>query len=221
MVTPVPRRSGARALVDAVTFPLRAVTLFEHDRWGLSSLARERFDYCRREVSGRCLDVGCGRHNRFVTEHLGGNGVGVDVFDYAGLEDGQIFTDLTRFPFDDASFDHVTFIASLNHVPRPQRDQELAESWRCLRPGGTIIVTMGHPLAEILVHKVVWLYDRILGTSHDMDSERGMEEEEDYFLTDGEIRARLARAGFVGIRKKRFWTQWGLNHLFVGTKELP
>ncbi len=67
-------------LKDFVSFPVRAVTLFHDDRWGLSSLATERFDYVRREVQGYCLDVGCGRHNRFVTEHLGGNGVGIDVF---------------------------------------------------------------------------------------------------------------------------------------------
>lgn len=217
-VKAVPLRSRVQLLLDFVSFPLRAISLFEYDRWGLSSLARERFDYCRREVSGWCLDVGCGRHNRFINEHLDGQGVGIDVFGYAGLEEGQVFNDLTHFPFDDTSFDTVTFIASINHVPRSQRDQELAEAWRCLRPGGSIIVTMGHPLAEILVHKVVWLYDRLLGTDHDMDSERGMEEEEDYFLTDREIRTRLERAGFQDIRKKRFWTQWGLNHLFVGSR---
>jgi hypothetical protein len=51
-----------------------------------------------------------------------------------------------------------------------------------------------------------------------VDTERGMAEEEAYYLTDGEIRARLARAGFVGVRKHYFGTQWLLNHLFVGWK---
>ena len=48
------------------------------------------------------------------------------------------------------------------------RDIELAESYRCLKNGGNII-TMGNPLAEILVHKVVMRYDRIFGAKHDMD----------------------------------------------------
>jgi hypothetical protein len=78
---------------------------------------------------------------------------------------------------------------------------------------------MGNPLAEILVHRVVWLYDKLFKTEYDVDSERGMDEEEEYFLTDTEITERLARAGFKRISKKYFWTQWALNHLFVGWKE--
>jgi hypothetical protein len=51
-----------------------------------------------------------------------------------------------------------------------------------------------------------------------MDTERGMGEEEEYYLTDAEIRGRLLRAGFTKIQKKFFATQWFLNHLFVGWK---
>jgi len=212
------RRSGAQRLLDFVTFPVRAVTLFEVDRAGLSSLATERFDYVAREVAGRCLDVGCGRHDRFVGEWCGGDGNGIDVFPYDGLEPGQILADPTRFPFPDASFGTVTFIANLNHVPESLRDAELAEGYRCLAAGGRIVVTMGNPVAEVLVHRVVALYDRAFGTRWDVDTERGMGDEEAYYLLDGEIVARLTRAGFRDIRKKWFWTQWGLNHLLVGTK---
>lgn len=77
---------------------------------------------------------------------------------------------------------------------------------------------MGSAIAEILVHKLVWLYDRLFNTRLDMDGERGMQEDEDYYLTDSEIHRRLLRAGFEGTRKKYFWTQWGLNHLFVARK---
>jgi SAM-dependent methyltransferase len=212
-------RSRAQLAKDTLSFPLRAVTLFEDDRWGLSSLRTERFDYVAREVRGYCLDVGCGRHNLFVSRWLGGNGRGIDVFAYDGLGAEHLVDDLTVFPFADATFGTVTFIANLNHVPRSKRDAELAEALRVLRPGGNIVVTMGHPVAEVLVHKLVWLYDRLLGTRFDMDTERGMHEEEEYFLTDVEIVERLARAGFRDIAKKRFASQWGLNHLFVGWKQ--
>jgi ubiquinone/menaquinone biosynthesis C-methylase UbiE len=211
-------RSRRQIFVDGLFFPLRAVTLFEDDRWGLSALASERFDYAAREVTGKCLDVGCGKRNRFVQEYLNGHGTGVDVYPYEGLSAENLVSDLSRFPFSDGAFGSVTFIANLNHVPRSQRDIELGEAYRCLEPGGKIIVTMGNPVAEILVHQVVWFYDRFFGTEYDMDSARGMGPEEQYYLTDTEIRQRLARAGFTELRKKRFYTQWGLNHMLVGRK---
>ena len=68
------------------------------------------------------------------------------------------------------------------------------------------------------MHQLVRFYDKFLGTSVDVDGERGMHEEEDYFLTDREIKARLDMAGFVNIRKKYFATQWALNHMFIAQK---
>ena len=185
----------------------------------MSSLASERFDYVAKEVRGYCLDVGCGRGNRFVAEYLDGKGRGIDVFPYEGLEDENVVSDLSRFPYADGVFESVTFIANINHVPEPLRDVELREAYRVLKPKGNVIVTMGNPLAEIAVHKVVHLYDHLLKTNYDMDSERGMHEDEDFYLTDTEIIGRLTRAGFSEIKKKYFLTQWGFNHLFVGWKE--
>ena len=211
-------RSPLRRLADFLTFPIRAFTLFEHDLGSFSALATERFDYVAREVEGHCLDVGCGRHNRFIERHHAGTGLGVDVFPYEGLKPEQLVQDPSRLPFQGATFDAVTFIANLNHVPRSMRDLELAEAFRCLRPGGRIVVTMGNPVAEILVHRVVALYDRVFGTRLDVDGERGMGAEEEFYLLDSEIIARLRLAGFCDVEKKRFWTQWALNHLLVARK---
>ncbi len=211
-------RSNSQQILDFLTFPVRAVTLFETDKWGLSSLATERFDFVNRFVHGYCLDVGCGRNNRFIKEFRKGYGKGIDVFPYEGLLPENLVEDISAFPFASATFDTVTFIANINHIPKSLRDVELAEAYRCMKGGGRILVTMGHPLAEIMVHKVVWAYDRLFGTNHDMDAERGMHEEEEYYLTDEEIVNRLKEAGFSGIQKKYFLTQWGLNHLFVGFK---
>jgi SAM-dependent methyltransferase len=204
---------------DFSTFPLRAFTLFERDRWGLSSLASERFDYVSREVRGYCLDVGCGRYNRFISEYVNDKGVGIDVYKHKGLTEENVVEDISHFPFNDHTFDTVTFIANLNHVPRSLRDIELAEAYRCLKHGGDIVVTMGNPLAEILVHKLVVFYDRFFGTKYDLDTERGMHEEEKYYLTDSEIVGRLKKARFTDIKKKYFGTQIFLNHLFVAEKE--
>ena len=213
------RRSKTQKFKDFVTFPIRAFTLFHNDRWGLSSLASERFDYVAAEVTGNCLDVGCAYGNRFVKEYLNGNGTGIDLFLYEGLTEENIVPDLTHLPFAEKTFDSVTFIASINHAPESQRDAELAEAWRVLKPSGNIILTMGLPIVELIVHRVVWFYDRFLDTRVDMDSERGMEAGETYFLTESEIRERLKRAGFRKLTRKSFVTQWGLNRLYVAWKE--
>jgi len=213
------QRSTVQRAKDFATFPIRAFLMFGgRDRFGLSALATERFEYVTREVDGYCLDIGCGRHNRLVTEFLGGEGVGIDLYPYEGLDERHLVEDMTNLPFSDGSFDAVTFNANFNHIPEPLRDREVAEAYRCLRPGGRVIVTMGNPVAEVLVHKVQALYDRALGTNFDVDSERGMEEGEAYYVLDREIRRRLAQAGFGGARKRRFTSQWGLNHLIVARK---
>lgn len=211
-------RSLPQKLKDFIFFPIRAITIHDNDKWGLTSLASERFEYVAREVIGDCLDVGCGKNNRFIVEYSGGCGKGIDVYPYEGLSEENVIQDMSRFPFEDASFDSVTFIANLNHIPRSLRDIELKEAFRCLRPGGNIIVTMGNPWAEILVHKVVYWHDKFFGTNYDMDTERGMNDDEEYYLTDSEIIKRISLVGFNNIIKKYFFTQWDLNHLFVAWK---
>jgi SAM-dependent methyltransferase len=212
------QRTQFQKIVDFITFPIRAFLLFQNDKAGLSSLASERFDYVANEVIGHCLDVGCGRHNRFINQYLDGHGKGIDIFPYDGLTEENIVKDITHFPFRDEDFTTVTFIANINHIPEKDRDQELSEAYRVLKQEGKIILTMGNPLAEILAHKVVKLYDRLFKTNFDLDTERGMEEGEAYYLLDSEIIDRLKRAGFKNIIKKYFITQWGLNHLFTGRK---
>jgi len=211
-------RSRAQQWKDAVTFPMRAFVMFGGDRWGLSALFTERYEFAAAEVQGHCLDVGCGPHDRFVRQFLGGRGAGIDVFPYAGLTAGQLMRDPRHFPFADGTFDTVTFNACFNHIPKSLRDVEVAEAARCLRPGGNIVITMGNPAAELAVHGVLWLYDRVLGTKYDLDHQRGMHAEESYYVRDSEIAGCLTRNQFVGLRKKHFWTQWGLNHLFVAWK---
>lgn len=211
-------RPPAQIAKDFITFPVRALTLFVNDRWGLSSLKSERFDYVAREVKGYCLDVGCGRGNKFVKDYLNGKGVGIDVFKYEGLAEENIVQDITHFPFADNTFDSVTFIANLHHVPIPLRDLELAEAYRCLKPKGNIIVTVVNPVAGILVHKLVEFYSHIFDIKIDEDCDRGMHEEESYYVTHSEVVQRLQKAKFQNLTKKYFMTQWGLNHLVVGWK---
>ncbi len=191
----------------------------EDGKFGLSSRASERFDYAAREVVGYTLDVGCGPYDRFVREYLGGNGMGVDVFQFEGLKKEQVFPDLTSFPFEDDTFDSVTLIATLHHIPRSKRDDELAEVFRVLKPGGNVIVTNTLPLATFAVHRVTRLHAKFLGKVYDMDLLREMDEEEEDYITQIEVVERMARAGFRNITRKRFLSQWGMNRLFVGWKK--
>lgn len=212
-------RTKIQKFKDFLTLPLRALTPFEENKWGLTSTKNERFEYTASEVLGKCLDIGCGRGNSFVKDYLNGNGVGIDVFKYEGLEDENIVSDMTKLPFDDASFSSVTFIANLNHVPKEDRDKELREAYRCLKREGNIIVTMPSAFAGILIHKIVHYHDKFFGTNYDVDAIRGMHEDEDFYLTDLEITKRLEKAGFVDIKKKYFGSQWGMNHMFVAYKK--
>jgi len=212
------RRSRLQKIKDFLTFPLRAVTLFHEDRLGFSCQATERYDYVASAVTGRCLDMGCGT-NRLVREFLGGNGIGVDVYKYAENHDGMIFENLLHLPFKDGEFDSVTFLANFSHIPEAERDDEVREAARVVRAGGNIIVTMALPLVEVIVHQVIWLYDRLFGTHLDHDNERGMQEGEAYYLTEAEIRRLLTQAGFKRIVYRPFLTQWGMNGMYVGWKE--
>ncbi len=212
------QRSCFQKILDFFSFPFRAISLFEQNRFGLSSLRSERFDYVSRKVVGKCLDIGCGKKNIFITEYLKNNGRGIDVYPYEGLTKNELIEDITHFPFADGEFQSCTLIASINHIPRSKRLTELQEAYRCLQNGGNIIITMGNPLAEILVHKLTHSYSSLFPHFTDMDTERGMHHEEDYFLNDGEIISLLTTVGFKNISKKYFVTQWFLNHLFIAWK---
>ncbi len=179
----------------------------------------ERFNYVKKYVVGKCLDIGCGKNNIFIKQFLNNNGVGLDIFPYEGLTDDNLVDNFNEFPFPENSFSTVTFIANFNHIPKNLRDIEISEAYRVLKIGGRIIITMGSPIAELLAHLNVWLQDSLFGTSFDMDSNRGMVKGESYFVLDKEIKECLIKSGFTSLHCHYFTTQWCLNHLWIGCKE--
>ncbi|MDZ7675910.1 MAG: methyltransferase domain-containing protein [Acidimicrobiales bacterium] len=218
-MTMTTRRVGrATRLWNLITFPVRAAVVLQRDIFGMQSLRSERLSYVAEEVRGRTLDVGCGPGDAFVREWLNGNGTGIDVYQYEGLDVGQVVEDMTQLPFNDGEFDTVTLIAAINHIPEPLRADQLAELHRVTSIGGQIIVTMAAPLAEVVVHNVLHRYTDWFGVHQDMDGERGMEDEEDYYVRDEEIVELLVSAGFSGVRVRRFWSQWGVNKMFLATR---
>ena len=65
-----------------------------------------------------------------------------------------IVQDSRQLPFADRSFDTVTFVACLNHIP--YRDEALAEAVRVLRPGGRVVATMIGRWLGLVGHKIWW-----------------------------------------------------------------
>lgn len=218
----VPKRSIFKKTIDTIAFPIRALVVTgrtEYRFLGLSSFSDERFDYVASEVSGYCLDVGCG-YNRFIREYCDGHGIGIDVFPYEGIDKKYIFEDLTSLPFSDNTFDTVTFIANVNHIPKKDRDKELGEAYRCLRPGGKIVITSPNPLASYIAHHMGFAYYNIIyyGLLHKPNIPGHAEGDDDLSVSDKEIFNRLKKIGFKNIRTKYFVTQWFLNHTIIAEK---
>jgi SAM-dependent methyltransferase len=178
--------------------------LDDHVPWlGLTPLRQERIDACLPYVKGRLLDVGCGE-NLLVKAH--GNGVGVDIFPWPGV---NVLCDTRRLPFQDGSFDSAALIACLNHIP--DREQVLNEVHRALKPNGRLIVTMIDPVVGYFAHKVT----HVLNTDPD-GCERERKDGEHWGLWGERVRELLKNAGFVIRRHRRF--VYGMNQLFIAEK---
>ena len=199
------KKTSWQHLKDFVGMPLRLVILSDtaSRRWGFTSLEDERLLGVMPRIRGRLLDIGAG-NNHLVRAY--GNGVGVDVYDQEG--DALIVADSANLPFEDASFDTITFMASLNHIP--YREQVLDEARRLLQEDGKVIVTMIGPLLGSIGHKLWWYSE---------EKERGMMPGEVYGLSPRSVQEMAEASGFRVIRHSRF--VYGLNNLYELAKATP
>ena len=185
---------------DFVGIPARLI-LFPPEwleRCGWTTLEDERMRHVLPEIRGRLLDVGAGP-NTLV--QLYGNGTGVDVFDWGG--GAVVVIDSADLPFADRSFDTVTFIACLNHIPN--RQAALREARRLLAPGGRVVMTMINPLLGGVGHAIWWYSE---------DKHRGgMLPGEVGGLWTRDIVTMSEAAGLRLERHRRF--VYGMNHLYV------
>ena len=193
-------RSLVRDVWDLVGIPARLL-LFDQ-RWlpyfGWTTLEQSRFDEVLPLVRGTLLDVGAGANN-LVKRY--GNGVGVDVHDWGG---GTVVIENSgSLPFDDATFDTVTFVACLNHIP--QRAEALREAHRVLRDGGRLIITMINPILGGLGHAIWWYSE---------DKKRGgMQAGEVGGMWAWDVIRVTQEAGFALTLHRRFL--YRMNELFV------
>lgn len=200
---------------DFVGAPLRMALLPDHlsERWHLTSLRAERLGMVLDAIEGRCLDIGAGDNmlvKLYRERSAGGpnaaaarDSVGLDVVDWGS--DCVIVPDCRSLPFPDASFDTVTFVACLNHIP--ERAEALREALRVLRPGGKVIITMIGRVIGIVGHAIWWYSE---------DKHRDIAPGEVMGMDPRDVRGLLEQAGFVGIGETGF--VYGLNRMTIGSR---
>jgi len=178
------------------------------EKLGFTSLRQERFNICLKYVQGRVLDIGCSS-NQFIQIYKNKSrtdSLGVDTYKWEGAD---IVCDTTKLPFKNNTFDTVTIIASLNHIPK--REKVLKEAYRVLRPNGHILVTMINPIISRISHTIV-------RKRFDFDQKgRGkMKKGEVFGFWPKEVISYLSCTGFREIKKIPFI--YGLNNLYIGKK---
>jgi len=168
--------------------------------WVVERLARRRREVVLRHVRGRLLDVGCG-DNSLVRAY--GNGIGVDVVQWGDVD--LVVEDTAHLPFEDRSFDTVSFLACLNHIPN--RGEVLDEARRLLKTDGRLIATMIPPGLSSFWHRLVQRWDTDQHVRH-------LHADEVWGFTNRQMCDLLARHGFEVILHERF--VFRLNNLFLG-----
>lgn len=193
-----------KVILSRVAFPLLSLLSREQTlKLGLTPIDDERVIIALKHTKGRLLDIGCGANN-FVRSY--GNGVGVDVAQWEGCD--QVIKDAAMLPFDDNSFETVSYLACLNHIPN--RNDAVKEAARVLKKDGRIIVTMITPKIGSFTH---WLRFR-----NDPDNqERHINSENELMgMSHKQTKSILKDAGFKKIKHKRF--VFGLNNIYIGEK---
>lgn len=208
-------KSFAQSAYDLVAAPLRMALLPDraNERLHLTSLRAERLSMVLSKLRGRLLDVGAG-DNMLVKLHTdrsagtaqataAATSVGLDVVDWGG--GCTIVPDCRKMPFPDQSFDTVSFVACLNHIP--ERREAMAEAMRVLRPGGRVVVTMIGRLVGNVGHAIWWYSE---------DKHREVQQGEVMGMDPSEVRRLIAEAGFRDLEERTF--VYGLNYLFVAER---
>lgn len=170
------------------------------EKLGLTSLEMERLSATFPHIRGFLLDIGCG-NNRLVKTYA--KGVGVDIFDWGGQ--ALLVKDTSDLPFRDETFDTVTFLACLNHIPN--RELVVTEAARVLKDDGRIIVTMINPILGGIGHKIWWY-------AEDRKRETHEEELDGMWLKD--VIALMRRARLSLVHLERF--VYGMNNLMIFKK---
>lgn len=195
-------KSRKQHLWDFLGIPFRLL-LFDQawlPRFGWTTLEEERISAVLPKIRGRLLDIGAGS-NTLVRRYGHQESMGVDIYDWGG--GALVIEDASCLPFEEESFDTVTFVACLNHIPN--RRETIIEARRLLRPGGQIIITMINPILGGFGHWIWWYSE---------DKKRGgMAEGEVGGMWTSDIVNICKDAGFRLVGRIRF--VYGMNNIYV------
>lgn len=152
------------------------------------------------------LDFGCGHQAMFLrsVQRDIKHGLGID-YDATperpapNLELRQ-FRFEHRFDFPDASFDLVTILAVLEHIPLDQVDVLFREFSRILVPGGRVLVTTPTPAAKPVLEFLAFRL-KIISAPEIADHR--------HYYTEQDLRELAARNGLSCPVYRRFL--WGFN----------
>ena len=117
---------------------------------------------------GRLLDVGAGRQAEFadLLARRGAKVTAIDAREDVGADANRSLgidfrrCDARELPFDDESFDAVTAISTIEHIPEGD-DRAMAELGRVLAPGGRLVVSVPYnPLKSADVYLRGEVYGR-------------------------------------------------------------
>lgn len=97
-----------------------------------------------KHLKGDLLDIGCGQKQEVfknkVKKYVGlDNSSTLKVNKTNEVTEADVFGDATALPFKDKTFDCVTALSLIEHVPEPQK--VIDEAYRVLKKGGIFAVT--------------------------------------------------------------------------------
>jgi SAM-dependent methyltransferase len=163
-------------------------------------------------LGSRVLDIGCadGALFRYLGARASG-GVGLDPTLRRPVDRGTYRLLPSAFPRDVedlGSFDVITMLATLEHIPEGQWSGLRAQSLALLRPGGRLVITVPSPAVDRILHVLLRL--RLI---------QGMGVHEHHGFDPSDTQRIFPSPDFRLIRQHRF--QLGLNNLFVLERLAP
>ena len=176
-------------------------------------VARRRFVAAAPHIrlQSRVCDLGCGTGAPFLSyiKPRLSSGTGLDEFG-GELKDEKISviqTDITAaLPLENNHFDHVTMLAVLEHLVEPKA--VLAEAFRILRPGGTLIMTW----PSSMVDPILGILTRIGMVNREMRFDQHQPR-----IPIEKLEEMLRGVGFSRMTRGKF--ELGLNNWLVAGKD--